>query len=147
MAVFSAVYRGKEGEQPFFTEEEKEDLLIRKGTLTDRERSIMESHVEKTERILSKVHFNQNYQYAMTWAIQHHECLDGSGYPRKLTGDVLATEARILAVADICDALLATDRPYKKPMPKEKAFTIMRDMAEHGKIDKKLVEYLEKCIS
>ena len=146
MEVFSAVYRGKEGEQPFFTEEEKEDLLIRKGTLTDRERSIMESHVEKTERILSKVHFNQNYQYAMTWAIQHHECLDGSGYPRKLTGDVLATEARILAVADICDALLATDRPYKKPMPKEKAFAIMRDMAEHGKIDGKLVEYLEKCI-
>ena len=146
MEVFSAVYSGKEGEQPFFTEEEKEDLLIRKGTLTDRERSIMESHVEKTERILSKVHFNQNYQYAMTWAIQHHECLDGSGYPRKLTGDVLATEARILAVADICDALLATDRPYKKPMPKEKAFAIMRDMAEHGKIDGKLVEYLEKCI-
>ena len=146
MEVFSEVYRGKEGEEPYFTEEEKEDLLIRKGTLTDKERSIMESHVEKTERILSKVHFNQNYQYAMTWAIQHHECLDGSGYPRKLTGDVLATEARILAVADICDALLATDRPYKKPMPKEKAFAIMRDMAEHGKIDGKLVEYLEKCI-
>lgn len=144
--VFGYVYRGKEGEQPYFTEEEKEDLLIRKGTLTEKERKIMESHVEMTERILSKVHFNANYQNAVKWAVQHHECLDGSGYPGHLTGDSLSTESRILAVADICDALLATDRPYKKPIPKEKAFAIMRDMAAQGKIDGKLVDYLEQCI-
>ena len=55
-------------------------------------------------------------------------------------------EARILAVADICDALLASDRPYKKPLPREKAFEIMNHMADEGSIDKKLVGYLENCI-
>ena len=49
-------------------------------------------------------------------------------------------------MADICDALLASDRPYKKPMPPEKAFAIMRDMAQNGNIDGKLVDYLEKCV-
>ena len=68
------------------------------------------------------------------------------GYPKKLTGDVLCLESRILAVADICDALLATDRPYKKPLPKEKAFEIMYDMADAGRIDRKIVEYMEACL-
>ena len=82
----------------------------------------------------------------MRWAIQHHECLDGSGYPAHLKAADLETESRILAVADICDALLATDRPYKKPLPKEKAFAIMYDMASEGKLDEKFVRYLEQCI-
>ena len=131
---------------PYFTEEEKEELLIKKGTLTEKERTVMESHVEMTERILSKVHFNSCYKDVAKWAVQHHECLNGRGYPKHLTAKDLSLEARILAVADICDALLATDRPYKKPIPREKAFLIMRDMAEKGNIDGKLVEYLEKCI-
>lgn len=146
MEIFTYSYDGEEGCRPYFTEEEQEDLLIRKGTLTEHERKIMESHVEMTERILTRVHFNRNYQDVMKWAVQHHECLDGSGYPRQLIADQLPIESRILAVADICDALLATDRPYKKPIPKEKAFAIMRDMAQQGKIDGRLVDYLEKCI-
>ena len=129
-----------------FSDDEIECMLIKKGTLTDGEREQMESHVEITERILKKVHFNSQYKNAMTWAIQHHECLDGSGYPRHLKAEDLALESRILAVCDICDALLATDRPYKKPMPKEKAFFIMHDMASSGKLDEKLVSYLEECI-
>ncbi len=133
-------------EEPFFTEEEKEDLLIKKGTLTEKERAVMESHVEMTERILNKVHFSSKDKDVPKWAIQHHECLNGKGYPRKLTAEDLSLEARILAVADICDALLASDRPYKKPMPPEKAFAIMRDMAQNGNIDGKLVDYLEKCV-
>lgn len=131
---------------PYFTAQEQEALLIRKGTLTEGERLIMESHVEVTERILSKVHFHNNFSQVLKFAVEHHECLNGTGYPRKITGDELALESRILAVADICDALLATDRPYKKPMPKEKAFAILYDMANFGKIDGKIVEYLEKCI-
>ena len=106
----------------------------------------MESHVEMTERILNKVHFSSKDKDVPKWAIQHHECLNGKGYPRKLTAEDLSLEARILAVADICDALLASDRPYKKPMPPEKAFAIMRDMAQNGNIDGKLVDYLEKCV-
>lgn len=145
-AVLDDVYTGEEGTAPYFTEEEKKNLLIRKGTLTEEERSIMKSHVTMTERILSKVHFNYQYKDTMTWAVQHHEYLDGTGYPRHLKADELATESRMLAVADICDALLATDRPYKKPLSREKAFGIMHDMARDGKLDEKMVKYLEESI-
>ena len=129
-----------------FTEEEKDCLRVKKGTLTNAERAIMESHVEMTERILSKVHFHSFYKEAPVFASQHHECLNGKGYPHKLTEADLSIESRILAVADICDALLATDRPYKKPMPKEKAFFILEDMAKMGNIDGKIVGYLKECI-
>ena len=129
-----------------FTDEEKESLLIEKGTLTEKERLIMESHVEMTERILNKVHFNSVYKDVPIWAVEHHEYLNGTGYPKHLTADELSIEARILTVSDICDALLATDRPYKKPLPKDEAFAIMEEMAASGKIDAKLVSYLKACI-
>lgn len=147
-SLFDFVYVSpdKETEIPFLTEEEKQCLQIRKGTLSDEERGIMESHALMTERILNKVYFNSAYKEAPIWAAQHHECINGTGYPKKIGSAQLGPEARILAVADICDALLATDRPYKKPLPKEKAFAIMMDMASMGKIEKKFVEYLEKII-
>jgi len=131
---------------PFFNEDEKTCLRIVKGTLTNEERKIMENHVEITKKILDKVHFNSYFSNSPKWAVKHHECLNGRGYPYGLKEDELETDARILAVADICDALLATDRPYKRPIPKEKAFDIMRDMANMGNIDGKLVEYLYQCI-
>lgn len=143
----SDVLEYKFDDEQFFTDEEKQCLNIVKGTLTDDERKIMESHVVITKRILDKVYFNKYFKNSPIWAAQHHESLDGTGYPDKLTGDQLSVDARILAVADICDALLATDRPYKKPIPMEKAFAIMRDMAEKGKIDGKYVEYLYECLS
>ena len=133
--------------EPFFKEEEKECLKIVKGTLSDNERKIMESHVTITKKILDKVYFNKYFKNSPKWAAQHHESLDGRGYPNGLSAEQLSTDSRILAVADICDALLATDRPYKKPIPLEKAFDIMRDMAENNKVDGKYVEYLYQCLS
>lgn len=134
-----------EGE-PYFTDSEKECLSIRKGTLTDSERKVMESHVAITKNILSKVYFNSYFRYSPVFAGQHHEHLDGSGYPEGLKADDLSVESRIMTVCDICDTLLATDRPYKKPLSFEKAFAIMRDMAENGTIDGKYVEYLYECL-
>lgn len=133
-------------EELYFTEEEKDCLRVKKGTLTAKEREIMESHVVMTERILSKVHFHSFYKDAPIFAAQHHECLNGKGYPKHIMGEDIPLESRILAVADICDALLATDRPYKKPMPKEKAFFVLEDMAKFGNIDGKIVGYLKECI-
>ena len=145
--IFKYEFTDEDGvTSPFFTDEEKECLSIVKGTLTAEERKIMESHVEITERILSKVHFNKYFQNSPIYAAQHHECLNGKGYPKGLIADQLSVDSRIMAVADICDALLATDRPYKKPIPKEKAFDIMRDMVKAGNIDGKLVEYLYACL-
>lgn len=130
----------------FLNEAEKSCMQIQKGTLTEAERAVMESHVEMTERILSKVYFNKSFCSAPIWAAQHHECINGKGYPMGISGEKLGAEARILAVADICDALLATDRPYKKPMPKDRAFAILEDMAQEGRIEFRFVEYLKECL-
>lgn len=132
-------------ETPFCTEEERECLSIVKGTLKAEERKIMESHVVITGRILEKVHFNKYFGKSPVLAIQHHKCLNGKGYPNGMGAEELSTDARIIAVADICDAFLADDRPYKRPLPREKAFDIMRNMAKDGNIDAKLVEYLYEC--
>lgn len=131
----------------FFEEDEKQCLRIQKGTLTAEERDIIQQHVVMTERILDKVHFNKYFADSPKWAAQHHECLNGKGYPKGLLGNDLALDARIIAVADICDALLAVDRPYKKAVPKEKAFDIMRGMAKDGNIDGRIVEYLYDALA
>lgn len=133
-------------EIPYLTEEEFEYLSIRKGTLTEQDRKIMESHVVMTGKILEKVRFNKNYKEVPKWAAEHHEYLDGSGYPNHLQADQLDIETRILTVADIYDALTASDRPYKKPMPKEKAIAILYSMADEGKLERRLVSYLEKAL-
>ena len=130
----------------YLTEQEAEHLSIRRGTLSLEERKEMENHVVMTDKILHKVRFNKNYRIIMKWASSHHEFLDGSGYPRHLTEESLDLETRILTVADIYDALTATDRPYKKPVPKEKALDILRSMAEEGKIDRQLVEWLAEAL-
>ena len=130
----------------YLTEQEAEHLSIRRGTLSLEERKEMENHVVMTEKILHKVRFNKNYSIIPKWASSHHEFLDGSGYPKHLTEDELDLETRILTVADIYDALTATDRPYKKPVPREKALDILRSMAEEGKIDRQLVEWLAEAL-
>lgn len=141
-------YQTFQGEKILYlTEREKECLSIRKGTLTSADRKEMENHVVMTAKILSKVHFTKNYEEVPMWAASHHEMLDGSGYPEHLTGEKLGMETRILTVADIYDALTATDRPYKKPIPKEKALGILRSMAEEGKIDLQLVEWLKEAVT
>lgn len=143
---FLLVYEGQGKQIPYFTDEEKECLRIERGTLTESERKEMESHVAFTERILSKVRFYSYYENCPRWAAKHHERLDGSGYPKGLKAEQLELESRILAVVDICDALLATDRPYKEPLPKETAFRILEGMAEEGKLEMRLVRYLKECI-
>ena len=131
---------------PYLTKREKDRLSIRKGTLTEDDRRQMEYHVVMTEKILGKVRFNKNYEEIPKWAASHHELLDGSGYPRHLRGADLALETRIITVADVNDALTARDRPYKKPVSQEKALGILKDMADEGKLDCRLVEYLAAAV-
>ncbi len=131
---------------PYLSERERLCLSIRKGTLTEEDRKQMESHAAMTGKILDKVRFHKNYRMVPKWAAEHHEYLDGSGYPNHLKGEEIDLETRILTIADIYDALTSTDRPYKKPMPKEKAFEIMRSMAEEGKLELRLVKWLEKAL-
>lgn len=139
---------GKDGEElPFLTEREVACLSIRSGTLTAEEREEMENHVVMTSRILEKVQFYPGFSMVPKWVGAHHEYLDGTGYPNHLKGDELDFETRLLTVVDIYDALAATDRPYKKPIPREKALDILRDMAQKGKVDGRLVEWFGQALA
>lgn len=131
---------------PYITQDEAECLSIRRGTLTEDARKQMENHVVMTEKILDKVHFNKNYEMVPKWAATHHEFLNGTGYPNQLMGEELDLESRILTIADIFDALTARDRPYKKPMSKQHAIHVLKNMADEGKLDKQLVSWLEESM-
>ena len=130
----------------YLTEREVSCLSIRSGTLTMEERKEMENHVVMTSKILDKVEFFKGFSMVPKWVGAHHEYLDGSGYPNQLQGDELDFETRLLTVVDIYDALAATDRPYKKPIPREKAIEILRSMAEKNKVDLRLVEWLNEAL-
>lgn len=135
-------YTDEEGNrQSWMTEEECAALCIRKGTLSEEERKIMEEHVVITDRLLSRIHFSGDLSHVREWASGHHELLNGSGYPKKLFGDQIPEEVRIITLLDIFDALVADDRPYKPGMPVEKALMILKNMAEkEGKLDPALTD-------
>jgi HD-GYP domain-containing protein (c-di-GMP phosphodiesterase class II) len=123
---------------------EIECLAIRYGTLTQAERKIMEQHVEITQRLLSKIRFSKEYEKVPLYAADHHEKLNGRGYPLGKTAADLTLGARILTVMDIFEALTAKDRPYKKPMPLEKAFEILDGMIIDGEVDAEVVRMLRE---
>ncbi len=101
---------------------------------------MIEEHVSYTKKLLSKVEFRGDYRTVPKWAAGHHEMLDGSGYPDHLTAADIPWETRLLTIIDIYDALTAEDRPYKPPIQPERAFSILRDMAAHGKLDREIIE-------
>lgn len=129
---------------PLLTDEEIKSLSIRKGTLTDDERHIIESHVEYTNKMLSGMKFTGRYKNVTEVASSHHEFINGTGYPMHKNAEELTNETRLLTILDIYDALTAEDRPYKPPMPVEKAFAILYDMADEGKIDKHILDLFKE---
>ena len=131
---------------PYITPEETICLLIKKGTLTDEEREIMKQHAVYTERFLAAMNFDEHYKNVRTWASGHHELLDGSGYPKGLSGDDLPFEVRLLTIADVFDALTSDDRPYKRPHSKEAAFGILGRMAEDGQVDSAVLEEFKRSV-
>lgn len=138
---------GEDGEVlSYLTKKEAECLSIRSGTLTVQERKEMENHVVMTSKILEKVQFYKGFSIVPKWVGAHHEYLDGSGYPNGLKGDELDLETRLLTVVDIYDALVATDRPYKQPISQQGAIQILKDMAQRGKVDLQLVQWLDEAL-
>ncbi len=121
--------------QPYLTEDEVRNLTIRKGSLTDEERKVIENHAVVTSAMLSRLPFPKRLARIPVFAGSHHEKLDGSGYPNHLTADALPLQARILAVADVFEALTASDRPYKQPMKLSQALKILGFMKKDKHID------------
>ena len=131
-------------EIPLLNKEELTALSVRKGTLTAEERGIIQSHVVNTEKMLSKMIFDGDYANVPIWAASHHEFLNGTGYPKKLTAEDLPKETRLLTILDVYDALTAEDRPYKPAMPTEKAFGILHSMVDDGQIDGEILALFEE---
>jgi len=116
-----------------------EDVLNKSGPFNDDELAIMKAHPEIGFKIC--IPLKQNLGKALEIVRHHHEKLDGSGYPDGLKGPAVSMVSRIIAVADIYDALIS-DRPYRKAMSKEKALKILRKESREGKLDKDVVNCL-----
>jgi HD-GYP domain-containing protein (c-di-GMP phosphodiesterase class II) len=127
-------------ETNYLTMDELKNLSIRKGSITEEERQIMQNHASITLDMLHKIPFTKKLKNIPHFAGAHHECLDGSGYPLGLKEEEIPFEGKLMAVTDIAEALTASDRPYKKAMPLEKVYSILRSMAENRQLDHDLVE-------
>ena len=115
--------------------EEVENLTIRQGTLSAREREIIQNHATMTYKILSQLPFPKKLRHVPDYAAAHHEALNGKGYPRGLSAAQLSLQSRILALADIFEALTAKDRPYKKGKTLSEVMHILEMMVKGGHID------------
>jgi HD-GYP domain-containing protein (c-di-GMP phosphodiesterase class II) len=143
--------------QSAISDDELSNLSIRKGTLTDEERSIIQNHAAVSIKMLSQLPFTKTLKQVPEYAGGHHEKLNGKGYPLGLSAEQLPLQARILAVADVFEALTAPDRPYRAPMPLERTMAIVAAMVEEGELDSEIVnlfvgsgvvdEYVEKELS
>ncbi|HEX6749355.1 MAG TPA: HD domain-containing phosphohydrolase [Longimicrobium sp.] len=127
---------------PYVTEEELRYLRIPRGTLDEGERREIESHVEQTYRFLVQIPWTGDLRNVAEIAYGHHEKLNGCGYPRGVPGDEIPLQTRMMTVADIFDALTASDRPYKRALPPERALDILTAEAREGLLDAAIVEML-----
>jgi HD-GYP domain-containing protein (c-di-GMP phosphodiesterase class II) len=131
-----ARYLDQDGaEQPYLTQEELAALQVPRGSLTAEERLQIQSHVDHTVAFLRTIPWGRSLRSVPRIAGAHHELLDGSGYPRRLRGDDIPVESRMLTIADIFDALTAADRPYKAAVPAARALDIIAADVRAGKCD------------
>ncbi|MFC1814218.1 HD domain-containing phosphohydrolase [Thermodesulfobacteriota bacterium] len=133
--IAEKTYAINDTEHPYLTEEEVKNLCIRKGTLTEEERRVVEHHATMTAKILNQLPFPRKLANVPLYAAGHHEKLDGSGYPGGLSKEDLPLQTKIMAVVDIFEALTATDRPYRKPLKLSEAVKIMGFMKKDDHID------------
>jgi HD-GYP domain-containing protein (c-di-GMP phosphodiesterase class II) len=134
----------EEEQQPFLTEDELVNLSIRRGSITEAERKKMQDHAAVTLKMLKQIPFTKKLKNIPDFAGAHHEFINGKGYPLGLKGDEIPFEGKLMAVTDIVEALTASDRPYKKAMPLETVYRILRTMAEKEELDNTLVELFIK---
>ena len=125
---------------PLLEADEVENLCIRRGTLNDKEREVINYHIVATIKMLESLPFPKHLQRVPEYAGGHHEKMDGSGYPKGLTKADMSVQARIMAIADIFEALTASDRPYKKGKKLSECLRIMGFMKKDNHIDPDLFE-------
>ena len=120
------------------------NLCIERGTLTEEERFKINDHIVQTIIMLQHLPFPKHLKRVPEYAGGHHEKMDGTGYPKKLVKDDMSIPARIMAIADIFEALTAADRPYKSPKKLSDSIKIMSFMKKDAHIDPDLFELFLK---
>lgn len=123
-----------------FNRGELYNLTIRSGTINKKEREKINEHIVVTIDMLKALPFPKELANVVEYAGAHHERVDGHGYPNGLTGEQMSIPAKIMAIADIFEALTANDRPYKEPKKLSKVLAIMQHMKNSGHIDPDLYE-------
>jgi len=130
--------------EPLLSPEDVENLNIRQGTLSARERSIIQNHATMTYKILSQLPFPKKLRHVPDFAAAHHETPNGKGYPRGLSAAQISLQSRILALVDVFEALTAKDRPYKKGKTLSEAMHTLEMMAKDGYIDPDLFALFQR---
>jgi response regulator RpfG family c-di-GMP phosphodiesterase len=125
---------------PYLTADEASCLQIRRGSLTEDERREINSHVEHSFKFLRKIPWSRTLRDVPDIAGAHHEKLDGTGYPYGLRGEQIPIPARMMTISDIYDALTASDRPYKRAMPVDRALDILAADVKRGQLDTDLFD-------
>jgi HD-GYP domain-containing protein (c-di-GMP phosphodiesterase class II) len=125
---------------PLLSHAEAGCLQIRRGSLTEQERIEINRHVVHSYNFLRQIPWSRTLRDVPDIAGSHHEKLDGTGYPHALRGPQIPIPARMMAISDIYDALTASDRPYKKAMPIEKALDILSADVKRGQLDSDLFD-------
>jgi len=128
----------------FLSENEIYNLTIPRGTLTPEERKVINDHIVVTINMLEELPYPKHLQNVPEFAGGHHEKLDGTGYPMGLMKDEMTVQARIMAIADIFEALTAKDRPYKKGKTLSQAMRILGFMKNDAHIDVDLFDIFVK---
>jgi HD-GYP domain-containing protein (c-di-GMP phosphodiesterase class II) len=132
---------------PYLTSDELHYLLLEKGTLDDVERAEIESHATATHELLARIPWPDTLKDIVPYASAHHELLNGDGYPERLQGEEIPLQTRLITVADVFDALTASDRPYKRAVPVEQALELLRTEAEAGRLDPEVIKVMTESES
>lgn len=127
--------------EPILSDDEINNLTVQKGTLTTNQRQIINNHSAVSLRMLNQLPFPKKFARVAEIACGHHEKINGQGYPLGLKGNELSLEARILAIADIFEALSASDRPYKKAKKLSEIMQILYSMALNDDIDRDILRF------
>ena len=124
----------------WLTDTEIACLSVRRGSLTSNEFDEIRGHVSHTFRFLSRIPWGRSFARVPTIAGAHHERLNGTGYPNRLVSEQIPIQSKMMSIADIFDALTASDRPYKRAVPTEKALDILGFEVKDGHLDAELVQ-------
>ena len=145
-ALARETYFDMRGEMRFLLEEEEAVALsVKRGSLTPKEYDEITSHVVHTFKFLSQIPWGKQFRRVPQIAGAHHERLNGTGYPNRLRAEEIPVQSKMMSISDIFDALTASDRPYKKAVPVERAVDILEYGVKDQHLDPELVRIFREA--